>query len=50
MLCGETADVNCLAKDIAIFYVAGEGFGGKSDGLIERGFGSFPMEGFDYAS
>ena len=31
------------------FYVAGEVFGGKGDGLIGKGFGTFPIEGFDYA-
>ena len=29
--------------------VAGEGIEGKGDGLIGRGFGTFPIKGFDYA-
>ena len=36
-------------KICSYFYVAGEGFGGKGDGLIIRGFGTFPIKGFDYA-
>ena len=40
----KTAKVNCLAKALA----AGA-FGGKSNGLIGRGFGTFPIKGFDYA-
>ena len=42
----ETAEVNCLAKSIAISPLrVGQGFGGKCDGLIGRGFSTFPMKG-----
>ena len=40
--------MNCC-KSFGYFYVACEGFGGKGDGLIGRGFGTFPIKGFDYA-
>ena len=36
-------------KSCCNFYVAGEGFGRKYDGLIGRGFGTFHIKGFDYA-
>ena len=38
-----------FSKSPCYFYVASEGFEGKGDGLIGRGFGMFPIKGFDYA-
>ena len=35
-----------LSKSCCYFYVAGEGFGGKGDGLIARDFGTFPTKKF----
>ena len=35
-------------KSCCYFYVADERFGRKCDGLIGRGFGTFPIKGFDY--
>ena len=38
-----------FSKSCCYLYVAGEGFGGKCDGLIGKGYGTFPIEVFDYA-
>ena len=37
-------------KSCCYFSVAGERFGGKGDGLINRGFGTFPIKELNYAS
>ena len=39
-----------FSKSCCYFFVAGEGFGGKGDGLIGRGCGTFPINEFDSAS
>ena len=36
------------SKSCCYFSVAGEGFGGKGDGLIGKGFGTFPIKRFEY--
>ena len=38
-----------LSKSCCYYYVADEGFEGKSDGLIGRGFSTFPIKRFGYA-
>ena len=38
-----------FSKGCSYFSLAGEGFGGKCDGLIRRGFGTFATWGFEYA-
>ena len=38
-----------FSKSCCYFYVAAEGFGEKGDGLIGRGFGTFPIKGFNFA-
>ena len=38
-----------FSKSCCYFYVAGEGFVEKGDGLIERGFGTFAIKGFNDA-
>ena len=37
-----------FSKSCGYFYITDEGFGGKDDGLIGRGFGTFSIKGFDY--
>ena len=37
-----------FSKCCCYFFVAGGGFEGKDDGLIERGFGTFAIQGFYY--
>ena len=45
-----TGEVNeLISKICCYFFVAGERFGGKCDGLIESVFGTFAIKGFDYA-
>ena len=39
-----------LSKNCFYFSVEGEGFAGKNYGLFGRGFGTFPIEKFDYVS
>ena len=43
----ETDEVNCLAKAVAISWLGERVFGGKGDGLIWRGFGTFPIKGIE---
>ena len=38
-----------FSKSCCYLYVTGEEFGEKGDGLIKRGFGTFPIKGFNYA-
>ena len=45
---GDSGSKLC-SKSCCYFYVAGEEFKRKGDGLIGRGFGTFPIKGFDYA-
>ena len=45
----ETAEVNCLAKNVAISRLWVRVLGEKDDGLIRKGFGTFPIKGLDYA-
>ena len=37
-----------FGRSCCYFYVAGEGFGGKSFRLIGKGFYTFLIKGFDY--
>ena len=37
-----------FSESCCYFYVAGEAFGRKGNGLIGRGFGTFLKKGFDY--
>ena len=39
----EDSGAELFSKSCCYFYVAGEGFGGKGNGLIGRIFGMFPI-------
>ena len=41
---------SCSFASLTRIYIASEGFGGKGEELIGRGFDMFPIEGFDYVS
>ena len=46
----EDSEGELFSKGCCYFYVAGELFRGKGNGLIGRGFGTFPIKGFYYAT